>query len=691
MVDAFNQFLELIKSNTTFAIIVVAIFVGMMLVSLTIIFYKIRVKAWKAFIPIYNIMALLEVLGIPVWMILVMFIPFVNIVGIPIMLILMGWKLGKYCRKGIIMRLGLAFLFPIFIPLLSLCYIDIDGTGDYEIEPAKIPDEFALDVIEVSDVQVGLSAMSLTDSNIMDKIAPPNPVRETVIPIQKKATKKDFQSLDLGPTNNEVEDLTKILPTADDLTFDYNSLYDGKKEETPAIKKEEPKEEASAPEEPKIKLEPKEETPSESKETLDYSKLYSVEEEKKEEPPVEEPALEEEIPEPIEEEVEEEPTIVIHDVVLEAAEPVTDNLGPIPINRRYDSQMKKEEKKAADKKEEASRQIEEMSIQEEVPATNDSINPLAPPVISAIEPSVKETVEPMTPPSISFETSIPQSVIDKENKQVDEGMPMQAVNPFGEGEMPSLADIPDLTLPEITTEEAVGVPEVNISEFAMQGLREQKVVEAGTRVDQIVSMNIAEPTQLPVGIITKPTGAPEPQPEVPPAPPVESIPIPAPPEANALRREMTRAEAMGIKQAFFTDVVPAQSLAPQPAQMNMPPATNIFTNNAPIPVNNVPVQPQPMMQQPMGQAPVQPPMNYNPTNPMQNGNYPYSQGAMPNMMAPNPMMQQQPPTAIFQTNTNGAPLLRPVENAQPAEKNCPVCGVKLKSECPICIMCGYKF
>ena len=59
MGETFNQFLELLKSNTTFAIIVTVGFLVIMLLSLAILFYKIKEQAWKAFIPIYNIMALM--------------------------------------------------------------------------------------------------------------------------------------------------------------------------------------------------------------------------------------------------------------------------------------------------------------------------------------------------------------------------------------------------------------------------------------------------------------------------------------------------------------------------------------------------------------------------------------------------------------------------------------------------------
>lgn len=654
MGETLRKLIELIQNNTTFAIIVVAATLVIMMLSLTIIFYKINQKAWKGLIPIYNIMTLLDILGIPVWMILVMFIPFINIVGLPIMMFLIGWKLGSHCRKGIFMRLGLCLLPPLFIPLLSLCYIDIDGTGEYEYVEVEVPKGFSLDAVEVSDIQTNLTAMSLTDANAMEKIAPPVAIREVEIP-KDTTPKKDINSVDVGASSNEIEDLNKVLPTADDLTFDYNSLYkaqDVKKEEIEVPpEKEEPKEDPLTP------VSTKETT------TLDYATLYkdtpTISEEKQEEEKIEEVAnvestSEEEIKEEPEEE---EPKIVIHDVVLEAAEPITDPLGPVPINRRYDYQKKQTEVP----KEEIVEELTPTTIEEEKQELEE-INPLTPPVIVPIG-KVEET-----PVAISPTVSVAAPItIPKDDGEALGDLPMQAANPFGDGSLPGLADIPEITLPTPEMEETVEVPEVNISEFAMQGLRETNVVEVGTRVDQIVSMNIAEPSQLPVGVLTRPTGkeevpqqlVPEPIPE-----PVNPPVAPVMPQQPMINPNMTRAEAMGIRQTFFTDVVPSMPNPNMPNPMaQMQPQTNIFTS---------PMQPQ-------GNGMV-PGMNYGQQVPQMN----YQQ----------PMIPPQQPVnaaAIFQVNTpNGGSLLRPVDN-KPAEKNCPVCGVKLKQECPICIMCGFKF
>ncbi len=690
MGETFNQLLELIKNNTTFAIIVAATFAVIMFLSLTIIFYKIRVKAWKGLIPIYNVMTLIDVLGIPVWMILVMLIPFVNLIGIPIMLIIIGWKLGNYCNKGLFMKIGLSILPPIFIPILSFCYIDIDGTG-YEFVPVKTDEDFALDVVEVSNVDTNLMAMSLNDVGIMEKIAPPTLVRETEKPKTETVAKKSMKDINVGAASNEIEDLKKVLPTADDLTFDYNSLYSSQENETVEEKEETPKEELQKSDFPTAES-------KEENSTINYDELYTSELKEEKEEPLEivEEKLESEETQEEEPEIE-EPTIVIHDVVLEAAEPVTESLGPIPINRRYDMQQKKEaivgkvakletssstvstldnlpkensEKNVSESSTEVETQMqEEMVIEEDINAQE--INPLAPPVIAPVLSSEEEksNLSEVTPinPSVPASFSIPSTAAKEE--VVEENLPMQAANPFGSGELPTLADIPDLQLPEISEAPTTAIPEVNVSDFAMQGLREQSVIGGGTRVDQIVSMNIAEPSQLPVGVLTKAPGKKE-EPVVPPTPIPEPVaPVPMAPAVNP---NMTRAEAMGIRNTFFSDVVPSTPVM-NPQMSNIP--VNGFQGG----------MPNSMISQPM---PVQGNLSQNSQVPMMNNGM-----RMPMGMPPQGMMQQPAdPTAIFQVNTSGAPLLRPVENnSVPAEKNCPVCGVKLKQDCPICIMCGFKF
>jgi hypothetical protein len=97
--------------------------VGIVSVILAIIMivavWKIYVKAgkpgWASIVPIYNIIVYLEIIGKPWWWLLLMCIPFVNI-------IFAIWAinlLSKSFGKGVGFTIGLLILGPIFILILA--------------------------------------------------------------------------------------------------------------------------------------------------------------------------------------------------------------------------------------------------------------------------------------------------------------------------------------------------------------------------------------------------------------------------------------------------------------------------------------------------------------------------------------------------------------------------------------------
>jgi hypothetical protein len=81
--------------------------------------WKVFVKAgkpgWAALIPIYNIIVLLEIAGKPLWWLILLLIPFVNIIVAIIVALAVARNFGKGSGFG----LGLALLAPIFYPILA--------------------------------------------------------------------------------------------------------------------------------------------------------------------------------------------------------------------------------------------------------------------------------------------------------------------------------------------------------------------------------------------------------------------------------------------------------------------------------------------------------------------------------------------------------------------------------------------
>lgn len=99
--------------NTIF-VFVVAIAV-LYLATLWNIFEKAGKPGWAAIIPIYNLVVMFEIVGRPVWWIILYFIPLVNVViGFIVM-----YDLAKSFGKDLGFTLGLIFLGFIFYPILA--------------------------------------------------------------------------------------------------------------------------------------------------------------------------------------------------------------------------------------------------------------------------------------------------------------------------------------------------------------------------------------------------------------------------------------------------------------------------------------------------------------------------------------------------------------------------------------------
>ena len=87
-----------------------------------IVYLKADKPGWTSIVPIYNIVVLLEIVGKPIWWILLMFIPIVNIViGIK-----MYHQLSLSFGKDVGFTVGLILLPIIFLPILAF------GDAEYQ-------------------------------------------------------------------------------------------------------------------------------------------------------------------------------------------------------------------------------------------------------------------------------------------------------------------------------------------------------------------------------------------------------------------------------------------------------------------------------------------------------------------------------------------------------------------------------
>ena len=167
-------------------------------ISLYCIYDKIGKNKKAALIPIYNLISLLDLVSLPKILVVLLIVPYVNILGMIIMNFIISTRIVKVFKQDLIMKMGLMFVPIIFFPLLSkknLVYSKIINK-----EPVKKivekPKEVELDLptydIDLSHVNVGvLSANEIKNIN----------------------------------KNNVESKVTDNIDDVADLTFDYNKLY----------------------------------------------------------------------------------------------------------------------------------------------------------------------------------------------------------------------------------------------------------------------------------------------------------------------------------------------------------------------------------------------------------------------------------------------------------------------------------
>jgi hypothetical protein len=108
--------------NMGLVLVVYLLIVILMIASMWKVYEKAGKPGWAAIVPIYNIIVLLEIVKKPVWWIVLLIIPIVNIIVALIIYMQLAKSFGKSSGFG----LGLVFLGFIFFPILAF------GDAQYE-------------------------------------------------------------------------------------------------------------------------------------------------------------------------------------------------------------------------------------------------------------------------------------------------------------------------------------------------------------------------------------------------------------------------------------------------------------------------------------------------------------------------------------------------------------------------------
>lgn len=110
-------------------------FIALMIASM----WKINIKAgqpgWACLVPFYNVIVMLKIAGKPAWWLVLMFIPFVNIV----IAILMTAGLAKAFGKGAGFTIGLLLLGFVFYPMLAFGDAEYQGADGASGQPQFRP------------------------------------------------------------------------------------------------------------------------------------------------------------------------------------------------------------------------------------------------------------------------------------------------------------------------------------------------------------------------------------------------------------------------------------------------------------------------------------------------------------------------------------------------------------------------
>src|SRR5438309_11017703 len=117
------------KPPSPLSMIVGLLIALLLIVAMWKVFTKAGQPGWASIIPIYNLYIWCKIVGRPGWWIILMLIPFVNIIVGIVLCIDMAKSFGKGPGFGI----GLAFLGIIFLPILGFGSAQYHGAAAVEV------------------------------------------------------------------------------------------------------------------------------------------------------------------------------------------------------------------------------------------------------------------------------------------------------------------------------------------------------------------------------------------------------------------------------------------------------------------------------------------------------------------------------------------------------------------------------
>lgn len=198
--------IDLLRFFDTYSMLVIGlllIFYVIVSACLYFIYEKIKIKPIKAIIPFYNLLVLFKLTSIPRWTLALVLVPYVNFIGLPIMIAVLGYNLGTVLKQKRLIKIGLMFLPVIFLPLLARM-----EKLEYSPMPPS-PKMFEKEVIVEKKFSLDLPTYEVEEATDLGAIDIGDYISNT------KFTDLEEKRYEIDTRENEVADLT----------FDYNKLY----------------------------------------------------------------------------------------------------------------------------------------------------------------------------------------------------------------------------------------------------------------------------------------------------------------------------------------------------------------------------------------------------------------------------------------------------------------------------------
>ena len=172
----------------------------LMIIALWKIFTKAGEEGWKAIIPIYNIVVLLKISGLPTWYLILYIIPFANIYAMIKTYIELSKKFGKDSGFGV-----LTFFFPVIcFPILAF------SNCSYEVVTNSSNGS-------VSNINFN---NNIPNNNVMNNV---NPVNNTNVQGVNNMVNDVNQMNNVNTMNTNVEQVNNTMNNANNDVYSFNS------------------------------------------------------------------------------------------------------------------------------------------------------------------------------------------------------------------------------------------------------------------------------------------------------------------------------------------------------------------------------------------------------------------------------------------------------------------------------------